>query len=92
MMALDARPRLARGVRLKHDRVRDRWLLLAPERAFVLNGSALAVVRSLVDGDGTLGELAARVATATRAPQASADTVAFVGELARRGLVETCPS
>ena len=27
-----ARPRLPRGVRLKHDDVRDEWLLLAPER------------------------------------------------------------
>ncbi len=26
------RPRLPRGVRLKHDEVRNEWLLLAPER------------------------------------------------------------
>ncbi len=32
MIADDARPRLPRGVRLREDKVRDRWVLLAPER------------------------------------------------------------
>ena len=83
MMALDARPRLTRAVRLRHDRVRDRWLLLAPERGFVLNHSALAVVRHLVEG-GTLAEIAARVESAD-------DAIAFVRALAERGLVEAAP-
>ena len=82
-LGLDARPCLRRAVRLKHDRVRERWLLLAPERGFVLNGSALAVVRSLAAG-GTLAEIAARVAVPD-------DAVAFVRALAARGLVEPAP-
>jgi pyrroloquinoline quinone biosynthesis protein D len=80
VITLDARPRLRRAVRLRHDRVRARWLLLAPERGFVLNDSAAAIVRSLVDG-GTLAEIAARVASPSEA-------VAFVQTLAGRGLVE----
>jgi len=83
MIALEARPRLCRAVRLKHDRVRDRWLLLAPERGFVLNESAVAIVRSLGDG-ATLGEIAARV-------EVPGDAVAFVRALAARGLVEAAP-
>ncbi len=83
MIALDERPRLRRSVRLRHDRVRDRWLLLAPERGFLLNASALAVVRSLVDG-GTLAEIAARV-------EVPDDAIAFLRALAARGLVEAAP-
>ena len=87
MIASGASPRLARGVRLRHDRVRDRWLLLAPERGFVLNRTALAIVRSL-DGR-TLGELARRLAASEQAPES--EICAFVEALAARGLVEASP-
>lgn len=83
MIPLEARPRLCRAVRLKHDRVRDRWLLLAPERGFVLNGSALAIVRSLAGVD-TLAAIAARV-------EVPDDAITFVRALAARGLVEAAP-
>ena len=85
MMARASRPRLKRFVRLRHDVARGRWLLLAPERGFVLNGAALAVVHRL--GLGTLEEVAAYVGGAG-GPEGIADVVAFVEELARRGLVE----
>lgn len=84
MTAGGASPRLARGVRLRYDQVRDRWLLLAPERGFVLNRTALAIVRSL--GDGPLIEIARRLASSEQAPEA--EVCAFVEELAARGLVE----
>jgi len=41
---------LARGVRLRHDRVRDRWMLLAPERGYVLNARGRAVVEAIAAG------------------------------------------
>ena len=37
----DAKPRLPKGVRLRHDETRGEWLLLAPER--VLKPDAVAV-------------------------------------------------
>lgn len=84
-MAPASRPRLRRFVRLRHDRARGRWLLVAPERGFVLNGAALAVVHRL--GLGTLAEVAADVGGAG-GPAAIAEVIAFVQELAARGLVE----
>lgn len=42
-------PRFAPGVRLHHDRARDRWVVMAPERMFVPDETALEVLR-LVDG------------------------------------------
>jgi hypothetical protein len=41
---------LARGIRLRHDKVRDRWVLLGPERGYVLNDRGRLVVQALVDG------------------------------------------
>jgi pyrroloquinoline quinone biosynthesis protein D len=41
---------LARGIRLRHDRVRDRWVLLGPERGYVLNERGRLVVQALVEG------------------------------------------
>jgi hypothetical protein len=79
MISLDARPRLKRFVRLRHDPVRGRWMLLAPERGFVLNGAALAIVQWL--GRGTLRELGAQLGAVD-------DVLAFVEELAARGLVD----
>jgi pyrroloquinoline quinone biosynthesis protein D len=55
-------PRLAVGVRLHWDKVRDRHVLLYPEGALTLNQTAVDVlelcdgVRSLDDIAGTLGE------------------------------------
>jgi pyrroloquinoline quinone biosynthesis protein D len=52
----DCRPRLPRGVRLKHDKVRGEWLLLAPERVVKSNAIAVAVLERC-DGVRTLGEI-----------------------------------
>ena len=54
-------PRLPRGVRLHFDQVREAHVLLAPERAFNVDGNAVAVLQ-LVDGTRTVGEIAAQLA------------------------------
>jgi pyrroloquinoline quinone biosynthesis protein D len=56
-------PRFARGVRLHEDKARSRWVVMAPERMFVPDETALEVLR-LVDGardvEAILDALAAR--------------------------------
>jgi pyrroloquinoline quinone biosynthesis protein D len=91
-MEAAARPRLTRAVRLRHDRVRDRWMLLGPERGFVLSGSALAIVR-LCDGTRTLGEIAGALAAqaAPATADVAAEVTAFVADLQARGLMEPAP-
>jgi pyrroloquinoline quinone biosynthesis protein D len=56
MIAVDARPRLARGVRLRADPVRGGFNLLAPERVLRANDSSAAVL-GLCDGERSLGEI-----------------------------------
>ena len=48
--------RLQQGVRLRRDAVRDRWILLAPERGYVLNHAGAAVVRAIVEGGPVAAE------------------------------------
>ena len=56
MIADDAKPRLPRGVRLREDKVRERWVLLAPERVVKVNPIAVEILK-LCDGSRTLGEI-----------------------------------
>ena len=47
-------PRLPRGVRLRHDTIRQRWVLLAPERIFEVDDIGVEILkrcdgRNLVD-------------------------------------------
>jgi pyrroloquinoline quinone biosynthesis protein D len=42
-------PRFAPGVRLHHDKARARWVVMAPERMFIPDETALEVLH-LVDG------------------------------------------
>lgn len=81
-------PRFRPGVRLHHDRVRDRWVLLAPERVVALDEVAHAVLAK-VDGATSLDAIAAALAAEYDADAAEirADAGALLGDLAARGYV-----
>lgn len=38
-------PRLPRGVRLRHDKIRNRWVLLAPERIFEVDDIGVNILQ-----------------------------------------------
>jgi coenzyme PQQ biosynthesis protein PqqD len=38
-------PYLPRGVRLRHDKIRNRWVLLAPERIFEVDGVGVEILK-----------------------------------------------
>ena len=61
-------PSLPRGVRLHFDQPRDRWVLLAPERLFVLDPIALDIVKRC-DGQATVGRIVEDLAAAYEAPR-----------------------
>jgi pyrroloquinoline quinone biosynthesis protein D len=89
-LAAGARPRLARGVRLRLDRITGKHLLLRPEQGFELQGSALEIVRlctAALTIDGIVDELLAIHSGVSRA-ELSADVFRLLAELAARGLVE----
>lgn len=82
-------PRLPRGVRLHFDRVRNAHVLLAPERAFNVDGQAVAVLE-LVDGQRSIGAIAGDLASKYNADPASIerDVTAMIGDLVAKRVVE----
>jgi len=81
-------PRFARGVRLREDAARGRWVVLAPERAFVPDDVALEVLK-LVDGARSVGAIAETLAARFDAPREviEADITEMLRDLAERGVV-----
>jgi pyrroloquinoline quinone biosynthesis protein D len=61
-------PRLARGTRLQFDKHRDRWIVQAPERLFVLDPIALEIVRRC-DGAATVSGIVDELAGKYNAPR-----------------------
>jgi pyrroloquinoline quinone biosynthesis protein D len=82
-------PRLARGARLREDAARGgRWVVMAPERMFVPDETALEVLR-LLDGarsvDAVVDDLAARYAAPRE--EIAADVLALLRELEEKGVL-----
>ena len=79
-------PRFAPGTRLQHDRARDRWIVMAPERMFVPDETALEVLR-LVDGQRDLDAIVDALAEKFAAPRdvIAADVRAMLDDLLARG-------
>lgn len=67
-MQVDEIPALPRGVRLHHDKVRETWVLLAPERAITLDAVGHAILTE-VDGARSFGEITQTLAERYAAPQ-----------------------
>ena len=80
---------LARGVRLHEDAVRDRTLLLAPERAIALDEIAIAIIKE-IDGHRSLDRIAEDLSRRFEAPkeQVLHDIVAFIREFINRRTLE----
>nr|WP_244505174.1 pyrroloquinoline quinone biosynthesis peptide chaperone PqqD [Pelagibacterium luteolum] len=81
-------PRLARGVKLRHDETRDRWVLLVPERVLAPDDIAVAILK-LCDGNRTIAEMAETLAEQYSAPadQITADVIEMIQDLANSGFL-----
>ena len=81
-------PGFAVGVKFRFDRVRDSWVVLAPERLFVPDAHAVEILR-LVDGQRSLGGIIDSLAGRFDAPRAviARDVVDVLHELADRGAI-----
>ena len=87
-VAADSVPRLPRHVKLRHDKARDRWLILVPERVLVPDDTAVAVL-SRVNGARSVREIATDLAQTYQAPVdvILADSVALLQDLADKGFL-----
>jgi len=81
-----SRPKLATGVRLHRDKVRDQDVLLFPEGALVLNETALEVL-GLVDGERSLDDIAAVLSERYEGADVKDDVSELLDGIGERGLV-----
>ncbi len=82
-------PKLARGVRLRHDEARGQWVLLAPER--VLNPDPVAVeILKKVDGTRSIDTIVDELASAFTVDRerVATDVDAFLAGLVEKGMIE----
>ncbi len=82
-------PLIPRGVRLHHDRVRERWVLLAPERTIDLDPIGHAILQE-IDGTSPFSDVVARLAAKYDAPaeQIAGDVAEFITGLTDRRILE----
>lgn len=82
-------PVMPRGVRLHFDKVRDGWVLLAPEHAIQLDAIGHAIL-SEIDGRNSLRGIAEDLAARYGAPadQVASDCAEFVAKLVNRRILD----
>lgn len=85
----DCIPHLPRGVKLRHDKARDAWVILAPERVFMPDAIAVEILKRC-DGQAALAGIIDDLAKTFAAPrdQIAKDVIAMLQDLADKGMVE----
>jgi pyrroloquinoline quinone biosynthesis protein D len=81
-------PALARGVKLRFDKARDAWVLLAPEKVLMPDQIAVEILKRL-DGKATVTELVDDLAVTFSADrdQVAGDVRGFLQDLADKGML-----
>jgi pyrroloquinoline quinone biosynthesis protein D len=88
-IGLATRPALARHMKLRRDSVRDRWVVLAPERILTPNAEATDVLL-LCNGDRSVADIADALASEydSEAHIIAADIIALLRDLAASGVIK----
>ncbi len=84
-----SRPELPRHIKLRHDKARNAWTILAPERVFTPDAIAVAVLK-LCDATRTVEDIAQELSKSYNAPKDRivADITAMLQDLADKGVVK----
>src|SRR5476651_2233003 len=83
-----SRPVLPRHAKLKFDEIRQRWVILAPERVLAPDEIAVEILQ-LCDGVRSVGQMIDQLAEKYTAPRdaISTDVVAMLQDLADKGFL-----
>jgi pyrroloquinoline quinone biosynthesis protein D len=84
-----SQPGLPRHIKLRHDKTRGSWTILAPERVFTPDAIAVAVLQ-LCDGSRTVADIAGELSCTYKAPldRILADITSMLQDLADKGVVK----
>jgi pyrroloquinoline quinone biosynthesis protein D len=82
-------PRLPRHIKLRFDKQRDRWVVLAPERVLMPDETALEILKRC-DGETSVSAIIDDLAQAYEAPPEviQDDVSALLQDLADKGFVQ----
>ncbi len=88
-MSEQAVPSFRRGVKFRFDEVRSAWVLLAPEKLFLPDETAVEILK-LVDGQRSIAAIVDDLAARFNAPREliATDVVATIGDLSAKGAVQ----
>lgn len=88
MTEAGAIPAFRRGVKFRFDRVRDSWVLLAPEKLFMPDEIAVEILK-LIDGARSIDAIIDDLASRFDAPREliATDVMATLEDLSMRGAV-----
>jgi pyrroloquinoline quinone biosynthesis protein D len=81
-------PAFAAGVRFRFDPTRQAWVVLAPERLFLPDEQAVAIL-SLIDGERSLGAIIDDLARRFEAPRTliAGDVATMLQDLVDKGVL-----
>lgn len=87
MLTLDSTVRLAPGTRLQHDKVRERWVLLGPERMLIVDDMARLILER--SRGQSIGALSQALAAEFDAPLATveSDVLALFTTMSEKGFL-----
>lgn len=89
MISAASKPKLPPHIKLRHDPGRGRWIILAPERVFEPDETAVEVLK-LCDGARDVDTMTGELAKQYNAPKTEilGDVIQMLQELADKGVVE----
>ncbi len=88
VISVDSMPKLSRGFRLRFDKARDQWVVLAPEKLFVPDPIALEIIKRC-DGETTVRAIVDDLAASFQAERAviEKDVGTLLQDLADKGVM-----
>jgi pyrroloquinoline quinone biosynthesis protein D len=81
-------PVIPRYIKLRHDAGRGRWVILAPERVFNPDETAVAVLK-LCDGVRSVKDIASQLSKEYNAPESEiiGDIISMLQDLSDKGVI-----
>ena len=82
-------PRFPKHVKFRHNKARDEWVILAPERLVNLDQIAVEILK-MVDGEKKVKEISAKLSKKFNAPEETiiSDVKEMLQDLSDKGFIE----
>ena len=85
----NVKPKFPKHVKFRHNKARDEWVILAPERLVKLDQVAVEVLK-LVDGQNSVNQISEQLSKKFNAPRETIieDVIVMLQELSDKGFIQ----